>query len=416
MTFSPSFDIKEILFNPDSNNVLIKNYTMIKLNKFILATALILTFGACKKSDVSTPPTPQQKDIASIDQKVENWMTTNNMPGASLAVSKDGKLVYAKGYGEANTDTHEKVTTESQFRIASVSKLLTSAAIMKLVEDGKITMDQKVFRPSGVLGTTFGTQPYKQYVTDITISDLLHHTGGGWGQDNDPAFFDVTLNKTEIINWTLDNVALSHRPGTNFSYSNFGYMLLAEIVAKVSGKSYSQFVNDEIWAKVGATHSFIAGSKQSDKLPMEVTYYGQGGDVPFVYGMNIPRGDGAMGWLSTPADLLRFATSVDSSDTRPDILSSSTIKTMVTTTATSMGFGFHFGCGWVVEGYEWFWWGSLPGTFAIVYRNGNGICVAAAANSRLQPNPENALGSFFNVSNFIAFQNDIPWQDIDQFQ
>ena len=178
------------------------------------------------------------------------------MPGVSLAVSKNGKLVYAKGYGEANTDTHEKVTTESQFRIAKgASKLITSVSIMKLIQDGRISMDEKVFGPDGVLGTSFGTQPYKQYVTDITISDLLHHTGGGWGQDNDPAFFDITLDKTEIINWTLDNVALTHQPGTNFSYSNFGYMLLAEIVAKVSGKSYSQFVNDEIWSKVGATHS-----------------------------------------------------------------------------------------------------------------------------------------------------------------
>ncbi len=377
---------------------------------------MILTFGACKKSDVTTPAAPEQKDISSVDQKISDWMTKNNMPGMSLAVSKNGKLVYAKGYGEANTDTHEKVTTESQFRIASVSKLITSVSIMKLIQDGRISMDQKVFGPDGVLGTSFGTQPYKQYVTDITISDLLHHTGGGWGQDNDPAFFDITLDKTEIINWTLDNVALTHQPGTNFSYSNFGYMLLAEIVAKVSGKSYSQFVNDEIWSKVGATHSAIAGSKSTDKLPKEVVYYGQGNDAPYVYKMNIARGDGAMGWLSTPTDLLRFATAVDSSDTRPDILSPSTLKTMTTTTTASQGFGFHFACGWVVEGNEWFWWGSLPGTFAIVYRNGNGICVAAAANSRLQPNPENALGSFFTVSNFIAFQNDIPWQDIDQFK
>ena len=389
---------------------------MKKLNKTLLAVLVILTFSACKKTDVPVPPMAEQKDINSVDQKISEWMAKNNMPGMSLAVSKDGKLVYAKGYGEANTDTHEKVTTESQFRIASVSKLLTSVAIMKLVEDGKITMDQKVFGSDGVLGTTYGTQPYKQYVTDITISNLLHHTGGGWGQDNDPAFFDITLDKAAIINWTLDNIAPANSPGSNFSYSNFGYMLLAQIVEKVSGKSYNQFVNDEIWAKVGATHSSIAASKQENKLPKEVVYYGQGGDVPYVYTMNISRGDGAMGWLSTPTDLLRFATAVDSSDTRPDILSPSTIKTMVTTTPTSMGFGFHFGCGWVVEGNEWFWWGSLPGTFAILYRNGNGICVAAAANSRLQPNPENALYSFFTVSNFIAFQNDIPWQDIDQFK
>ena len=389
---------------------------MEKLNKILLTAAMVLTFAACKKNDVNAPPPPQQKDITTVDEKITGWMTKNKMPGMSLAVSRNGKLVYAKGYGEANTDTHEKVTTESQFRIASVSKLITSVAIMKLVENGKISMDQKVFGTNGVLGTTYGTQPYKQYVTDITISDLLHHNGGGWGQDNDPAFFDITQDKPAIINWTLDNLALKRRPGTGFDYSNFGYMLLAQVIEKVSGKPYNQFVNDEIWAKTRATNSSIAGSRLTDKQNKEVVYYGQGSEGSYVYTMNFSRGDGAMGWLSTPTDLLRFATAVDSSNTRPDILSLSTIKTMVTTTSTSTGFGFQFACGWVVEGNEWFWWGTLPGTFAILYRNGNGICIAATANSRRQPAPENALNSFFGVINFIAFQNDIPWQSIDQFE
>ncbi|MEO8823832.1 MAG: serine hydrolase domain-containing protein, partial [Ginsengibacter sp.] len=109
---------------------------MEKLNKILLTAAMVLTFAACKKSDVNAPPPPQQKDITTVDEKITGWMTKNKMPGMSLAVSKNGKLVYAKGYGEANTDTHEKVTTESQFRIASVSKLITSVAIMKLVENG----------------------------------------------------------------------------------------------------------------------------------------------------------------------------------------------------------------------------------------------------------------------------------------
>lgn len=102
---------------------------MKKLSKFLLTAALVLSFAAYKKSDVNVPPLPQQKDIASVDQKISDWMTENKMPAMSLAVSKDGKLVYAKGYDEANTDTHEKVATESQFRIAIVSKLLTSAKI-----------------------------------------------------------------------------------------------------------------------------------------------------------------------------------------------------------------------------------------------------------------------------------------------
>jgi len=386
------------------------------LSKGILTFACFVILSSCKKD--GNFKEDAQLAIAVIDTKVEQWMAQNNMPGISLAISNGGKLVYSKGYGvteQSLQNSTTAVTTESQFRIASVSKLITSAAVMKLVQDGKVKMNDRVFGTNGLLGNTYGTQPYKMYVTDVTVSDLLHHTTGGWSQTNDPAFFDISMDATSVINWTLDNLALTNKPGTTFAYSNFGYMLLEKIVEKTSGKGYVQYVNDEIWNKVGAKQSVLAGSKASDKLPKEVSYHGQSTDEPYVYSMNIPRAAGAMGWLSTPNDLLRFATAVDGLSGRPDILNSQTIDIMTASTPASKGFGWNFGCGWVVEGPEWFWWGSLPGTFAILYRNANGICIAATANSRLQPYPENALARFFNISNFIAEDNGIPWQDIDQF-
>ncbi len=389
----------------------------VPLQWLLTLVALLLLVQACKKNEIreKEPDAEKQRDIAVIDSRIEQWMSQNNMPGFSLAISKNGKLVYSKGYGFAGQTPAISVTTGSQFRIASVSKLITAAAVMKLVQDGKVKMDDRVFGISSILGTMYGTQPYKTYVTDVTVSDLLHHTSGGWGQDNDPAFFDITLDAAAIISYTLNNLPLTRKPGAGFSYSNFGYMVLEKVIERASGKTYAQYVNEEIWNKVGAKQSVIAGSRQADKLPKEVDYFGQSGDAPYVYGMNIPRAAGAMGWLSTPNDLLRFATAVDSSATRPDLLSPETIKLMAGSTAASKGFGWNFGCGWVVEGPEWFWWGSLPGTFAILYRNANGICLAATANSRLQPNPETALSRFFNISNFIAEDKGIPWQELDQF-
>lgn len=386
--------------------------------KIALFALAVVLFTSCKKDKTPEKETdPPQVDIAALDVKATQWMTQNNMPGLSMAISKNGKLVYSKTYGVADKETNTPLTTESEFRVASVSKLITSVAVMKLVQDGKITMDQKVFGTGGILGTTFGTQPYKQYVTDVTISHLLHHTAGGWGQTNDPAFSDQSMDATAVINATLNNVTLTSQPGTAFNYSNFGYMLLEKIIEKASGKTYANYVNDEIWKKVGAKQSAIAGTSLSSRTAKEVKYYGQSGDANFVYDyIGFNRAAGAMGWKSTPKDLLLFATAVDSSDTRPDILSLPTIKTMVTTTPASVGFGgMQFGCGWVIENAEWYWWGSLPGTFAILYRNKNGICVAATANSRRQPNPDNALYSFISVINTAAFDTTIPWQDIDQF-
>lgn len=375
-------------------------------------------WGACSK-DNTTPREEEEEvqvDIAEIDQRMEKYLTDNGFPGASLAVSKNGKLVYRKGYGVADKESGDKVTVDSRFRVASVSKLITSAAVMKLIQDGKLKITDKVFGSGALLGTTYGTQPYKPYVTDVTVSDLLHHTIGGWGQENDPAFFDKSMNATAVINWTVNNLALTKEPGSAFSYSNFGYMLLAKIIEKTSGKTYEQYVKSELLDKVGASQTAIAGALLADRQPNEVKYYGQGGDAPYVYDYTqFARGDGAMGWLSTPTDLLLFANAVDGLPGRSDLLNAATIATMTSTTSASVGWGWKFGCGWVVEGDEWFWWGTLPGTFAILYRNANGICIAATANGRRQPNPENGLNTFISVLNYMAFDENIPWQDIDQF-
>ena len=383
----------------------------------------MLSVSACSKNNTEVPkieepakPVIIQADIASIDQRVTKFIGDNNFPGLSLAVSKNGKLVYQKAYGLADVESGAKVTVDSRFRVASVSKLFTSVAVMKLLQDGKLSLTQKVFGTGSILGTTYGKQPYKANVTDVTVSDLLHHTIGGWGQNSDPAFFDKNLDADGVINWTLDNVALTSKPGTAFAYSNFGYMLLSKIISKTSGKTYEAYVKEEILDKVSATQTITAGTSLAGKQANEVKYYGQAGDAAFVYDyVNFSRADGAMGWLSKPKDLLLFCNAVDGSTTRPDLLNTATINAMTTITPASVGFGYRFGCGWVVEGDEWFWWGSLPGTFSILYRNANGICIAATANGRRQPTPESALNSFIGIINYIALEKSIAWQDIDQF-
>jgi D-alanyl-D-alanine carboxypeptidase len=384
------------------------------LKKISIAIIAIFTFTACKKTN--TDPVPvTQNDIAGIDSKVTSWMSTYAMPGASVAISKNGKLVYRKGYGNADNAGNEKVTINSKFRIASAGKTFTSVAILKLVQQGSLSLSQKVFGPGSILGTTYGTQPYKPFVTDITVEHLLKHLSGGWSSTNtlgDPAFYDSVMTHTALINWTLDNNLLVSAPGTTYRYSNFNYILLARIIEKITGKTYENYLKDEIFTPLGAANTALAGNNFASKKSGEVTYYGQGGDIPFVYALyNYNRGDGAFGWVSTPSDMLRFATAVDSSTTRPDILNSTSLGIMRTGSAANP----NYGCGWAIDGPEWYWFGSLPGTASLIYRNSNGFCIAFAANSRLQPNPNNALNAIGGIVNSIITDNTIPWQDIDQF-
>ena len=139
-------------------------------------------------------------ELIAMSKVVQDFMIQYDVPGMSIAIAKDDRLVYAKGFGIADKSPQENVTVHSRFRIASVSKPITSVTLFKLMEQGKLHLSDKVFGVNGILGTAYGTQPYKQYVEDITIEHLLTHTCGGWQNDaNDPMFLNPTLNHSNTF-------------------------------------------------------------------------------------------------------------------------------------------------------------------------------------------------------------------------
>jgi CubicO group peptidase (beta-lactamase class C family) len=116
-------------------------------------------------------------------------MEKHSAPGLSVAISKDGRLVYARGFGLANKESGENVTPGHLFRIASVTKPITATTIFRLIECGRLRLSDKVFGPKGVLGTQYGRPTYRKYIEDIMIEHLLTYTAGGWPNDGrDPMF------------------------------------------------------------------------------------------------------------------------------------------------------------------------------------------------------------------------------------
>ena len=183
-------------------------------------------------------------DIAGIDNAVSGFMTNYSIPGLSIAITYNENLVYVKSYGYAITETNQPVTNQNLFRIASLSKQITSIAIMKLMDQGRILPSDTVFGPRGILDTLYGTQPYGPFISDITVYELLHHTEGGWPNDaTDPMFTNPTMTAAQLISWTLDNRPLSNVPGTTYAYSNFGYCILGRVIEKITGMPYAQAVD-----------------------------------------------------------------------------------------------------------------------------------------------------------------------------
>jgi CubicO group peptidase (beta-lactamase class C family) len=294
-------------------------------------------------------------DIASVDQVVGAFMARYGVPGLSLAIAKDENLVYAKAYGRAD-DTHAARTTDL-YRIASLSKQITSVAIMRLLEQGRISLGQKVFGAGAILGTTYGTQPYGAGITDITVEQLLHHTGGGWPNDgSDPMFTNPSMTAAQLIAWTLDNRPLDTVPGTAYAYSNFGYCVLGRVIEKITGTSYADAVQALVLQPAGVGTMRIGGGTLASRAPNEVRYYGQNGENPYAY--NVPRMDAHGGWIASATDLARILVRVDGSSRKPDMLSSATITTMTTASTANASYA----AGWSVNGPNWWHTGGLPGT------------------------------------------------------
>ena len=253
----------------------------------LAAAVLVPLAGACADTPTSIDTESSGPDVATVDAVMTAFMKKYSIPGLSLAITKDERLVYSKAYGRA--DDTRALTTKDRFRIASVSKPVTSVAIMRLVELGRLSLDRRVFGAGGVLGTTYGTEPYGAGITSITVDHLLHHTGGGWSNvDDDPMLTNLSMSIDQLISWTLDNRPLASTPGSAYVYSNFGYAVLGRVIERVTGTSYASAVKTLVLDPAGITDMAIAGNTLADRQANEVRYYGQNGENP--YSRNVAHG------------------------------------------------------------------------------------------------------------------------------
>jgi CubicO group peptidase (beta-lactamase class C family) len=321
----------------------------------------------------------------------DDFIRKFDVPGLSVALARDGVLVYDETFGVASREGNEPFSTSSLFRIASVSKPITSVGIFTLIEKGKINLQHKVFGRGGILGTEHGSQPYKPFISEICVDHLLTHTAGGWPNDSrDPMFEFPKLSQADLISWTLDNLPIEHRPGENLAYSNFGYCLLGRIIEKIAQVPYREYIQQEVLRPCRIEDMRISGNTISERAPKEVMYYGQNAEDP--YGMNVTRMDSHGGWLASAADLVRFASNIGGVGNRPGLLSQGSISRMTTPSpANPSSAEVKYARGWNVrDNGRGNWWhnGSLPGTTAILVRTATGFCWAALTNTRRQPSDD----------------------------
>ncbi|WP_273568021.1 serine hydrolase domain-containing protein [Maribacter halichondriae] len=397
---------------------------------------LTIFFLSCSKDEPSTTPEPisdpienpipdptpdptpdpdpepiTQSDISTIDDAVLAFMQKYDVPGAAIAVSVDEKMVYTKGYGQSNLENNTDTQADDVFRVASLSKPFTATAIMKLIDEDKLELSDKVFGPNGVLGDDFGTAVLSANELEITVDHLLVHGSGGWGNvSGDPIGHEPQLDTNGFIEYILNNWNLPNAPGTSFEYSNTGYWFLARIIEKVSGQSYEDYLKSMV-APTGISSLKTTTFRQEDRAENEVEYYGTQQDMQWIYTI-ASRRDGDGGVVISAPDMLRFMCAVDGRPNRTDIVSSSSQSLMAAPSEIS-----HLGRGlgtWEAQDLLFFT-GSLPGTRTWFYMNGNGVSAVVLLNYR-----RTDVADFDNDLNTLVYNmvkdGSISWQtDLDQF-
>jgi CubicO group peptidase (beta-lactamase class C family) len=380
-----------------------------------IACAAAVTVGAVQsKSDplpVTGDPVPE---LQAADDCIIAFLREHKVPGAAVAVAKSGRLVYVRGFGMADADRKLPVQPESLFRIASVSKVFTAAAVCRLVEDGRLAFTDKVL-DLVKLKPPLNADMDKRW-KDITVQHLLDHKGG-WDREKsgDPMMRPINIARAlgvasparqeQTITYMLGQ-PLDFDPGSKAVYSNFGYCLLGRVIEKASGRPYEKYVVETLLKPLGIREmrlgktlaaargevryydsqgTMATGAFPAQRLKMAAAPYG-----PFC----LEAMDSHCGWLATAADLVRFGTAFDQPERFP---------------------AFHCAAFTTRFDRDYFHTGHLPGSSTILRRGGTDLTWAVLFNS-----DKTATGKELAVELNHRFQkvlaNVADWPKTDLFE
>ena len=271
-----------------------------------------------------------------LDDVITSIMSAHGIPGGALAIARGGALKLARGYGYADLQSHTPMRPETFVALASVSKVLTAQTILKLVEGGQLRLTDRAFSFFRELEPPPGMRADPR-LADISVEMCLHHTAGwdrkasgdpsGWGPRIARALrLDHPPSPFEMIRY-MKGVPLDFAPGTRQVYSNFGFVLLGGIIARVTRRPYPEAIRQIALQPMGAT-----GIRLDAEPPRynagEARRYSAGTEQP------MPGGNPRMvmasgGWQANCVDMARVMTAIDGSRTGTPFLAPSMLQAMV---------------------------------------------------------------------------------------
>lgn len=275
--------------------------------------------------------------MRTVERFITDTMRILGAPGASICVMQDGRTVWSRAFGLADLEQNVAATTETRFRIGSVSKSLTAIAIGRLVQDGKLDLDSPVQR-------YVPRFPVRRY--PVTVRQVAGHLAGirhyRTGEFESREHYGTVTEGLAIF--AADS--LLFEPGTQYSYSSYGYNLLAAVIEGASRRSYVEYMRDAVLGPAGMTHT--AFEHPDSIIPGRGRYYTRADSTGPI--INAPYVDNTYKWssggfLSTAEDLARFGDRL----LRGHLLRPETVELLWTSMHTTDGKATDYGIGWSVE-------------------------------------------------------------------
>ncbi|MBN1300829.1 MAG: beta-lactamase family protein [Melioribacteraceae bacterium] len=263
-----------------------------------------------------------------------------NTPGAAVAVFKDGEIIFKKGYGLADLNTRSEITGETNFRLASVTKQFTAASVFLLIEDNLINLDSKLV---DIL------PEFPDYANDITIKHLLQHTSGLQDyEDFIPDTASIQLLDHDVVEILIEQDSTYFKPGYEHRYSNSGYAVLAQIVEKISGKSFPEFLKERVFIPADMQNS-VAYVNGINDVPDRALGYKKTDDGFEISDQSLTSavlGDG--GIYSSLNDMFKW----DQSLYKASVLPQKVLDASWTKGKLNNGENFEYGFGWRLIEYR----------------------------------------------------------------
>jgi D-alanyl-D-alanine carboxypeptidase len=303
----------------------------------ILIALLALSFVSFARADFDEPVKPPRRyDLTDIDAYLSYLVRDKGYIGMSVAIARDGKIVFAKSYGKACLDPERPVTEDTAFAIGSITKQFTCACILLLADDGKLSVRDPVSK----------YYPNLTRAKDITLYDLMTHASGY--PDYYPLdFVDRRFQKPIACDKLLDEYAggkLDFEPGSRWSYSNTGYILLGRVVEKVSGESFGSFLEKRILKPLKMEHTWFEPGPGVKNLAQ--------GYNAFALGPPQPAQAESAGWIFTAGALYASASDLarwDIALADGQILKPESFRLMITPRELTTGKVSGYGCGHTIQ-------------------------------------------------------------------